>query len=78
MLLLVCNPAPVYFRCASLQEQLFLRAVIAEFRRLGLEEATFQQVMSDLMCGCKVMTNIIFTCAWIKKKKPLHCSVEFQ
>lgn len=32
------------FRCASVQEQLFLRAVIAEFRRLGLEEATFQQV----------------------------------
>ncbi|XP_055717497.1 origin recognition complex subunit 1 isoform X4 [Salvelinus fontinalis] len=31
-------------RCASLQEQLFLRAVIAEFRRLGLEEAIFQQV----------------------------------
>eukprot|EP00063_Salmo_salar_P004119 XP_013978954.1 PREDICTED: origin recognition complex subunit 1 isoform X2 [Salmo salar] len=31
-------------RCASLQEQLFLRAVIAEFRRQGLEEATFQQV----------------------------------
>ncbi|XP_076015516.1 origin recognition complex subunit 1 [Genypterus blacodes] len=29
---------------ASVQEQLFLRAVIAEFRRLGLEEATFQQV----------------------------------
>uniref|UniRef100_A0A674E5I1 Origin recognition complex subunit 1 n=1 Tax=Salmo trutta TaxID=8032 RepID=A0A674E5I1_SALTR len=31
-------------RCASLQEQLFLRAVIAEFRQLGLEEAIFQQV----------------------------------
>nr|XP_014350033.1 PREDICTED: origin recognition complex subunit 1 [Latimeria chalumnae] len=29
---------------ASVQEQVFLRAVIAEFRRLGLEEATFQQV----------------------------------
>lgn len=27
-----------------MQEQLFLRAVLAEFRRLGLEEATFQQV----------------------------------
>lgn len=27
-----------------MQEQLFLRAVIAEFRRQGLEEATFQQV----------------------------------
>lgn len=35
----------VFSRCASLQEQLFLRAIIAEFRRLGLEEATFQQVM---------------------------------
>uniref|UniRef100_A0A9J7ZV81 Origin recognition complex subunit 1 n=1 Tax=Cyprinus carpio carpio TaxID=630221 RepID=A0A9J7ZV81_CYPCA len=33
-------------RCASVQEQLFLRAVIAEFRRLGLEEATFQQVVN--------------------------------
>lgn len=33
-----------FFRCASTQEQLFLRAVITEFRRLGLEEATFQQV----------------------------------
>ncbi|KAF7648089.1 hypothetical protein LDENG_00162130 [Lucifuga dentata] len=32
-------------KCASVQEQLFLRAVIAEFRRLGLEEATFQQVL---------------------------------
>lgn len=31
-------------RSASLQEQLLLRAVIAEFRRRGLEEATFQQV----------------------------------
>ncbi|XP_064415881.1 origin recognition complex subunit 1 [Latimeria chalumnae] len=31
-------------RSASVQEQVFLRAVIAEFRRLGLEEATFQQV----------------------------------
>ncbi|CAJ1059496.1 origin recognition complex subunit 1 isoform X1 [Xyrichtys novacula] len=33
-------------KCASVQEQIFLRAVIAEFRRLGLEEATFQQVKS--------------------------------
>lgn len=31
-------------RCCSRQEQIFLRAVIAEFRRLGLEEATFSQV----------------------------------
>uniref|UniRef100_A0A4W4F0A6 Origin recognition complex subunit 1 n=1 Tax=Electrophorus electricus TaxID=8005 RepID=A0A4W4F0A6_ELEEL len=41
-------------RCASLQEQLFLRAVIAEFRRLGLEEATFQQVLVQHQALCRV------------------------
>ncbi|KAK3574715.1 hypothetical protein QTP86_015381 [Hemibagrus guttatus] len=41
-------------RCASLQEQLFLRAVIAEFRRLGLEEATFQQVFVQHQVLCRV------------------------
>nr|XP_055068296.1 origin recognition complex subunit 1 isoform X1 [Misgurnus anguillicaudatus] len=41
-------------RCASLQEQLFLRAVIAEFRRLGLEEATFQQVFVQHQALCRV------------------------
>ncbi|KAM4628678.1 origin recognition complex subunit 1 [Polymixia lowei] len=39
---------------ASLQEQLFLRAVIAEFRRLGLEEATFQQVFVQHQALCRV------------------------
>ncbi|KAM9832070.1 origin recognition complex subunit 1 [Neosynchiropus ocellatus] len=39
---------------ASLQEQLFLRAVIAEFRRLGLEEATFQQVLVQHQALCRV------------------------
>ena len=38
-----CSVCPAR-RCASVQEQLFLRGVISEFRRLGLEEATFQQV----------------------------------
>ncbi|XP_056271375.1 origin recognition complex subunit 1-like [Pseudoliparis swirei] len=41
-------------KCASLQEQLFLRAVIAEFRRLGLEEATFQQVFVQHQALCRV------------------------
>uniref|UniRef100_A0A1A7WR02 Origin recognition complex subunit 1 n=1 Tax=Iconisemion striatum TaxID=60296 RepID=A0A1A7WR02_9TELE len=41
-------------RCASTQEQLFLRAVIAEFRRLGLEEATFQQVFVQHQALCRV------------------------
>lgn len=29
---------------ASLMEKLFLKAVVAEFRRSGLEEATFEDV----------------------------------
>ncbi|XP_035268364.1 origin recognition complex subunit 1 isoform X2 [Anguilla anguilla] len=41
-------------RCASLQEQLFLRSIIAEFRRLGLEEATFQQVFVQHQALCRV------------------------
>lgn len=41
-------------RCASIQEQLFLRAVLAEFRRLGLEEATFQQVFVQHQALCRV------------------------
>uniref|UniRef100_A0A665VZY6 Origin recognition complex subunit 1 n=1 Tax=Echeneis naucrates TaxID=173247 RepID=A0A665VZY6_ECHNA len=39
---------------AAVQEQLFLRAVIAEFRRLGLEEATFQQVFVQHQALCRV------------------------
>lgn len=41
-------------KCASVQEQLFLRAVISEFRRLGLEEATFQQVFVQHQALCRV------------------------
>ncbi|XP_061748317.1 origin recognition complex subunit 1 [Nerophis ophidion] len=41
-------------KCASRQEQVFLQAVIAEFRRLGLEEATFQQVFVQHQALCRV------------------------
>ncbi|KAI9542579.1 hypothetical protein NQZ68_019263 [Dissostichus eleginoides] len=41
-------------KCVSVQEQLFLRAIIAEFRRLGLEEATFQQVFVQHQSLCRV------------------------
>ncbi|XP_041863289.1 LOW QUALITY PROTEIN: origin recognition complex subunit 1 [Melanotaenia boesemani] len=44
----------IAIKCASTQEQLFLRAVIAEFRRLGLEEATFQQVFVQHQALCRV------------------------
>uniref|UniRef100_A0A3B5LL82 Origin recognition complex subunit 1 n=1 Tax=Xiphophorus couchianus TaxID=32473 RepID=A0A3B5LL82_9TELE len=48
------SPYVAAIRSASTQEQLFLRAVIAEFRRLGLEEATFQQVRSKHQALCRV------------------------
>ncbi|XP_030062346.1 origin recognition complex subunit 1 isoform X2 [Microcaecilia unicolor] len=41
-------------RHASLQEQLFLRGVLAEFRRSGLEEATFQQVNHQHVALCRM------------------------
>ncbi|XP_077390771.1 origin recognition complex subunit 1 isoform X2 [Festucalex cinctus] len=41
-------------KSASVQEQIFLRAVIAEFRRLGLEEATFQQVFIQHQALCRL------------------------
>ncbi|XP_056388208.1 origin recognition complex subunit 1 isoform X2 [Hyla sarda] len=41
-------------RSASLQEQTFLKAVIAEFRRSGLEEATFQQVYHQYIALCRI------------------------
>ncbi|XP_071342719.1 origin recognition complex subunit 1 isoform X2 [Trachinotus anak] len=48
------SPYVAAIKCASVQEQLFLRAVIAEFRRLGLEEATFQQVFVQHQALCRV------------------------
>lgn len=38
----------------SLLEQGFLRAIIAEFRRSGLEEATFQQIYSQHVALCRM------------------------
>uniref|UniRef100_UPI00398F11C1 origin recognition complex subunit 1 isoform X2 n=1 Tax=Pristiophorus japonicus TaxID=55135 RepID=UPI00398F11C1 len=38
------SPYITAIRNASVQEQIFMRATLAEFQRLGLEEATFQQV----------------------------------
>ncbi|XP_062974400.1 origin recognition complex subunit 1 [Elgaria multicarinata webbii] len=41
-------------RNASLQEQTFLKATIAEFRRLGLEEATVQQIFHQHVALCRI------------------------
>ncbi|XP_077005767.1 origin recognition complex subunit 1 isoform X4 [Tamandua tetradactyla] len=39
---------------SSVMEQGFLRAILAEFRRSGLEEATFQQVYSQHVALCRM------------------------
>ncbi|XP_004371787.2 origin recognition complex subunit 1 [Trichechus manatus latirostris] len=39
---------------SSVLEQGFLRAILAEFRRSGLEEATFQQVYSQHVAMCRM------------------------
>ncbi|NXS38136.1 ORC1 protein, partial [Pomatostomus ruficeps] len=41
-------------RNASLHEQIFLKAILAEFRRAGVEEATVQQVYQHHVALCRV------------------------
>ncbi|XP_078417230.1 origin recognition complex subunit 1 [Cetorhinus maximus] len=48
------SPYITAIRSASAQEQLFMRAVLAEFQRLGLEEATFQQIYQQHIGLCRI------------------------
>ncbi|XP_069794776.1 origin recognition complex subunit 1 isoform X2 [Narcine bancroftii] len=48
------SPYITAIRNASVQEQIFLRAVLAEFQRLGLEEATFQQIYHHHIGLCRI------------------------
>ncbi|XP_075689117.1 origin recognition complex subunit 1 isoform X2 [Rhinoderma darwinii] len=48
------SPYIMAIRSSSVQEQAFLKAVIAEFRRSGLEEATFQQVYHQYIALCRI------------------------
>lgn len=47
----------------SLMEKLFLKAVVAEFRRSGLEEATFEDVswltLPSHCCGCARVMHML-------------------
>eukprot|EP00057_Strongylocentrotus_purpuratus_P016491 XP_011670965.1 PREDICTED: origin recognition complex subunit 1 [Strongylocentrotus purpuratus] len=49
-----CSPKIVAMRQASEQEQIFLRAVISEFRQSGLEEATFAEVLQQHISLCRI------------------------
>ncbi|KAM7324565.1 hypothetical protein ACRRTK_016870 [Alexandromys fortis] len=48
------SPYITAIKNCSLLEQGFLRAIIAEFRRSGLEEATFQQIYSQHVALCRI------------------------
>ncbi|XP_067846305.1 origin recognition complex subunit 1 isoform X2 [Heptranchias perlo] len=48
------SPYITAIRNASVQEQIFLRSVLAQFQRLGLEEATFQQVYQQHIGLCRM------------------------
>ncbi|CAO2588425.1 Origin recognition complex subunit 1 [Lemmus lemmus] len=48
------SPYITAIKNCSLLEQGFLRAMIAEFRRSGLEEATFQQIYSQHVALCRI------------------------
>ncbi|XP_077133990.1 origin recognition complex subunit 1 [Ranitomeya variabilis] len=48
------SPYVMAIRSASVQEQAFLKAVIAEFRRSGLEESTLQQVYHQYVALCRI------------------------
>nr|XP_054764289.1 origin recognition complex subunit 1-like [Lytechinus pictus] len=49
-----CSPKIVAMRQASEQEQIFLRAVISEFKQSGLEEATFAEVLQQHISLCRI------------------------
>ncbi|XP_048458056.1 origin recognition complex subunit 1 [Rhincodon typus] len=48
------SPYITAIRNASAQEQMFMRAVLAEFQRRGLEEATFQQIYQQHIGLCRI------------------------
>ena len=43
----------IYNRNASSQEKVFLRAIVAEFQRLGLEEAEFSKLYDQHISLCR-------------------------
>ena len=49
-----------FFRNCSDQEKIFLRAVVAEFQRLGLEEAEFSRIFTQHLALCRFEGKVLF------------------
>ncbi|KAK8782264.1 hypothetical protein V5799_016396 [Amblyomma americanum] len=48
------SPKILAMRCLSQQEQIFMRAVVAEFHRTGVEETTFSKVYNQHITICRL------------------------
>ena len=48
-----------FFRNCSDQEKIFLRAVVAEFQRLGLEEAEFSRIFTQHLALCRFEGKVL-------------------
>lgn len=48
------SPKILAMRCLSQQEQIFMRAVVAEFHRTGIEETTFSKVYNQHITICRL------------------------
>ncbi|XP_070564136.1 origin recognition complex subunit 1-like [Ptychodera flava] len=70
------SPKIVAMRESSLQEQLFLRAIVSEFRQSGLEEAPFSKVLKQHVTLCRLeavrpptTTEVASVCARLGSSK---------
>ncbi|KAH6941145.1 hypothetical protein HPB50_014308 [Hyalomma asiaticum] len=48
------SPKILAMKCLSQQEQIFMRAIVAEFRRTGVEETTFSKVYNQHITICRL------------------------
>lgn len=49
-----------FFRNSSLHEKIFLRAILAEFQRTGIEEAVFNKVYKQHITLCRFEGSFTF------------------
>lgn len=47
------SPTIIAIKCASLHEKIFLKSLMAEFQRTGIEEATFSKVFQQHISYCR-------------------------
>ena len=64
-------------RRAAAHEQMFLRAVLSEFRRTGLEEATLGEIFTQLKALHRTEGHYTHTCTLAKIKVTRACKIQY-